>query len=68
MAEPDDDAAIALFQHALSTAQQQGASSYHTARLQLCFGELLRRCRRHTAATEHLVAARQIFQQLGCTS
>jgi DNA-binding CsgD family transcriptional regulator len=64
IAAVDDDSAIELFEHALAVP---GAErwSFMTARVQLAYGERLRRVRTLTEARVHLTAAIETFERLG---
>jgi DNA-binding CsgD family transcriptional regulator len=64
IAAVDDDSAIELFEHALAVP---GAErwSFMMARVQLAYGERLRRVRTLTEARVHLTAAIETFERLG---
>ncbi|XVU28059.1 LuxR C-terminal-related transcriptional regulator [Actinoplanes sp. CA-054009] len=54
-----------LYEHALALPGVAGWP-FERARLELAYGEWLRRRRRITQAREHLTAARELFRGLGC--
>jgi DNA-binding CsgD family transcriptional regulator len=59
-----DDAALALFDRALASAEA-GRWPFDRARVHLLYGERLRRTKAVTAARVHLSAARDEFRRLG---
>jgi DNA-binding CsgD family transcriptional regulator len=63
MATPDEDA-LGLFEHALAVP---GADRwpFDFARVQLAYGERLRRAKKTTAARAQLAAASEIFERMG---
>jgi DNA-binding CsgD family transcriptional regulator len=61
-----DDSAPGLFEEALATPGASGWP-FDQARVQLAFGERLRRVQATTRSREHLLAALETFQQLGAS-
>jgi DNA-binding CsgD family transcriptional regulator len=64
IATPDDDDAFSTFQNALDMSDTD-QWPFDLARVQLLFGERLRRARSTSQSRELLTRAREIFQQLG---
>jgi len=63
-ATPDDDEAAAIFQNALDMPDMD-QWPFDLARVQLLFGERLRRARSTSQSRQLLTHAREVFQQLG---